>query len=149
TATYFTITGSNYQNVIITTVNGTTANWILSCPIANVNVSFASLSYSTESPRTATANNSTLVVNTPGWQTGVSTTTWIGGTAGFLTSWNTAGNWSNGLPSATVAALIVPATYQPTLDTNPTVMNLTIASNATLTMAGLNITRNSAGTITV
>ena len=108
-------------------------------------VSFASLSYSTESPGTASALTSTLT-SSPGW-TVPSFTTWTGGTS---TAWNNTGNWSGGvLPSAAVGAVIVPATRQPTLNTSPTVLSLSVAANATLSMAGFNLTLNSSGTISV
>ena len=58
-------------------------------------------------------------------------TCWTGGAG--TTSWNTAGNWTNGVPSASKSAEIVDATYDPVLDVNATVKYV-IVSSGTLTL---------------
>jgi len=61
------------------------------------------------------------------------TTTWTSTTS---TSWNTAGNWNNGVPTSTSNAVIGTTSsdhFTVTLDTNANVNNLTLSEGSTLT----------------
>lgn len=63
-----------------------------------------------------------------------STTTWTGTTS---TNWNTASNWSNGVPSATVKAVIANASQYPTTNiptSGSAAAAIEIASGSTLTL---------------
>ncbi|MGH7142602.1 MAG: C25 family cysteine peptidase [Planctomycetota bacterium] len=65
------------------------------------------------------------------------TTTWQGGTKKNLTSWNTSGNWSNGVPTATTTAIIPGSTtYSPAINATATCQSLIIQSGGTLTFSG-------------
>ena len=75
--------------------------------------------------------------------------TWIGGTLGALTDWNTAANWSCGiLPDLTTNVLIPNVTYKPVLSTGNTgaANNIIISNGSSLTVTGN--TLQIAGTIT-
>jgi|GEM_PF-2417721 len=56
-------------------------------------------------------------------------TTWTGGTS---VAWNTASNWSCGVPLATSDVTIGTGTFQPEITSSPTIESLTINSGATL-----------------
>ncbi len=83
------------------------------------------------------------------------TTSWKGTVS---TSWSTASNWTNGVPTATVDAIVGDAsftgTFQPTISTSAATKNLTIgATNApvltiakALTVSG-NLVINTGGTV--
>jgi hypothetical protein len=61
---------------------------------------------------------------------------WIGGTAGNLTNWNTAGNWDGAtLPTGTTDVTIPVRTYLPVINTNGNLCNnLTIGDGGKLTI---------------
>lgn len=83
------------------------------------------------------------------------TTSWKGTTS---TSWSTASNWTNGVPSATVDAVIgdgsFTGSFQPTISTSAATKNLTISATGSpvltiskaLTISG-NLTLNAGGSI--
>ncbi len=60
-------------------------------------------------------------------------TTWNGS---ISTDWGTAGNWSFGVPTASVPAIIATAGKQPTISATAVCATLTINSGCTLTMSG-------------
>ena len=73
------------------------------------------------------------------------TYTWIGGDAGFETSWNRAANWSPaGIPNTATENAVIPDTANdPVLDvTGITINNLTINSSASVDFNGQNININ-------
>lgn len=61
-----------------------------------------------------------------------STTTWLGTT----TAWNTASNWTNGVPTKYKSAIIQAAANNPVISTNAVVNSLTIRPGRTLTITG-------------
>jgi len=58
------------------------------------------------------------------------TTTWIGTT----NAWNTASNWTNGVPTKYTTAVITSGTNNPVISTNAAVYSLTIGAGRTLTI---------------
>ena len=80
------------------------------------------------------------------------TTTWTAGAS--TTAWTTAGNWSNGVPTAADSAIIATASFYPEITTTATVNMLTLDSGTSLTVvSGNNLTVvdviDNDGTITV
>lgn len=64
-------------------------------------------------------------------------TTWTGATN---TNWSLAGNWTNGIPTASLQAIIPNVVNQPILTANSECSDLTIQTGATLTTAGFQLT---------
>jgi hypothetical protein len=67
----------------------------------------------------------------------VSGTTWIGGTSGAETDWNTSTNWCGGVPTSETNVIISSsAPYQPVVSNSPTAecLSLTINTGASLTI---------------
>ena len=61
---------------------------------------------------------------------------WVGGTLGSETDWATASNWSGGeVPTATDVVEIPATSNDPEINTDPEVLDVTIASGATLTVS--------------
>lgn len=80
------------------------------------------------------------------------TTTWTAGAS--TTAWATAGNWSNGVPTASDNAIIATASFYPEITTTVAVYSLTVDSGTSLTVvSGGNLTVTDVidndGTITV
>ncbi|HMH20966.1 MAG TPA: T9SS type A sorting domain-containing protein, partial [Puia sp.] len=72
--------------------------------------------------------------NTITYITAGNSTTWTGATS---TNWFTASNWSAGLPDKFTSAVIAGGTpNNPTMATDASVLDITIASGATLTISG-------------
>ncbi len=137
-----TITGSPSSNISLAGTSA--ATWTIN--VASSSVSYANIAYSTVSPG-QTAYYSTNSGNNSGW-TFQSFTAWTGGAGS--TSWATAGNWSNGVPSTGVNVTINPASYQPVLAAaTASLGSLTIASGATLDLSGFGTGLNASGTMTV
>ena len=65
------------------------------------------------------------------------TTTWTGATN---TNWSLAANWTNGIPTASLQAVIPNVVNQPTLTANSECSDLIIQTGATLTSAGFQLT---------
>jgi hypothetical protein len=66
-------------------------------------------------------------------------TTWTGA---FSTDWNTAGNWSSGVPTPTTAVTINASTNNPILPANTTIGSLTLNNNANLNLNGFTLQVN-------
>lgn len=63
------------------------------------------------------------------------TITWIGGTSGVETDWETASNWSGGVaPSGTDFVKIPPTSNDPVIDSDEEVLDITIEAGASLTV---------------
>ncbi|KPJ87378.1 MAG: hypothetical protein AMS17_08715, partial [Spirochaetes bacterium DG_61] len=89
-----------------------------------------------------TADDSIDNGNNINWTINLVEKTWVGGTAGNETSWNTDGNWSpNGVPTHAYAVVISSAAaYMPVVDVaTVTIKNLTIESGASLATDGNSI----------
>ncbi len=65
------------------------------------------------------------------------TTTWTGA---INTDWSLVANWTNGIPTASLQAVIPNVVNQPTLTSNSECSDLTIQTGATLTTAGFQLT---------
>jgi hypothetical protein len=109
--------------------------------------------YGTFSTASAGRNDVALVQTKSANFPTITSTTWLGAT----NNWNTATNWTNGVPTATMKALFTaPTTNYPTISTSPTAATLQVNAGVnlslptTLTLAGGlrnegNITLNNAG----
>ncbi|MBI5359737.1 MAG: hypothetical protein HZA48_04050 [Planctomycetes bacterium] len=74
--------------------------------------------------------------------------TWVGGTVGNLTSWNTNGNWSPAsVPLATERVRIPKVTYNPVLNANGVAASIEIESGAQLTTDGVGRTLTISGAL--
>jgi hypothetical protein len=71
--------------------------------------------------------------------------TWIGDSND---DWNIAGNWCGGVPNSSLAVVSVPTGVVVTLDTSPSVLNLTIGSGATINAGTYSINIADGGSIT-
>ena len=69
-------------------------------------------------------------------------TTWVGSAIPADNSWTNAANWSNGVPNSNVDVVIpaVGSGIYPVLSSSQSVKNLTIGSNASLTLNAANLT---------
>ena len=136
-----TIAGSSSSKISLAGTSN--ANWTIN--VTSSNVTYATITYSTVNPG-QTAYYSTGS-NDTGW-TFQAFKTWTG--AAGTTSWNTGGNWSPfGVPVNTDNVTINPATYQPVLNVAANFASLSVASGATLDLAGFGVTRTASGTIAV
>ncbi|MHC4105616.1 MAG: beta strand repeat-containing protein, partial [Planctomycetota bacterium] len=106
-------------------------------------VDYAAVQRSNNTGPNITANETVDNGNNVNWTINLTQRTWVGGTGGSETSWNTAGNWNPaGIPVAG-DSLVIPssATYMPVLDiASVTVKGINIQSGATLDTAGNSIT---------
>jgi hypothetical protein len=114
------ISGANSNTY---TGSGIAASDVITCQLTS-NAACAS------SP-TATSNALTFSMSS------VPTTTWTGATS---TNWATAGNWSSGVPTSNINAVIPSGTLNsPTISSTANVYGLTINSGASLSISASNI----------
>jgi len=92
---------------------------------------FDHVSGSTLADHTANHNDGTLV-NAPTWTDSDAFNVWTG----TGSDWNTAGNWSDGLPTASSNVYIPSGGSQPSVSGSASCNHLVIASGATLTING-------------
>jgi hypothetical protein len=92
-----------------------------------------------------TADDSINDGNNTNWTINLVEITWVGGTVGNETSWNTDTNWNLGFVPTAIYSVIIDsaAVYMPVIDVvSATVKNLTIESGATLDTGGNTLTIN-------
>jgi hypothetical protein len=140
----FTITGLA-QSLVSLLSTASPAQWIIN-PSASSNVAYALVQDSqVQGANIITANtsgdngNNTIAPPAPGWEFSASTLTWTGAAG---TSWNNGNNWDGGyVPNRSDSATIADVGSQPaTLNSNTTIVNLTINNGASTATGTNNLT---------
>lgn len=106
----------------------------------------------TVSTRTSTSTKATSLTGYGDFQLGETATTWTAGAS--TTDWATSGNWSKGVPSVSINAIIPSASLYPEITATAAANRMSVASGASVTVkSGYNLTVTDAiansGTITV
>ncbi|MBN1698633.1 MAG: DUF2341 domain-containing protein, partial [Spirochaetales bacterium] len=142
----FVIQGAAGDLIVLESTSGPT-RWNILNTLNTENVDFADIRDSDNTGGdTITADDSIGNGNNINWTINQTFFTWVGGTGGALTSWNTGTNWFPQVVPGAGGTVVIPfgPAYMPVIDTTPvTVENITIEAGASLDTGGNTLTINS------